>query len=80
MKEGEGVLDIMHGRSRMTIHLASLQCRDGARRVSTDQADIACNICFAIASLVFDLFWRGIIVGSSDNVGEPPLASDGERV
>ena len=32
----------MHGRSRMTIKtLASLQCRDGARRVFTDQVDIA---------------------------------------
>ena len=32
----------MHGRSRMTTEaLASLQCRDGARRVFTDQADIA---------------------------------------
>ena len=36
------------GRSRMTIvvcgvTLASLQCRDGACRVLTDEADIACT-------------------------------------
>ena len=30
---------IFYGRGRMT--LAPLQCRDGARRVFTDQADIA---------------------------------------
>ena len=40
---GGGVLIIMHGRSRMNIDLASLQCRDGARRVFTDEADIACT-------------------------------------
>ena len=32
---------VMHGRSRVT--LASLQCRDRARGVLTDQADIACT-------------------------------------
>ena len=35
------VLDLMHGRSRMT--LVSLHCRDGACRVFTDLADIACT-------------------------------------
>ena len=35
----------MRSRSSKTIHqaLATLQCRDGARRVFTDQADIACT-------------------------------------
>ena len=33
----------MHGRSRTTIDPRTpVQCRDGARRVFTDQADIAC--------------------------------------
>ena len=32
---------VVHGRSRMTKTLASLQCRDGARGVFTDQAGIA---------------------------------------
>ena len=40
---GGGALIIMHRRSRMTVeNLARLQCWDGARRVFTDQADIAC--------------------------------------
>ena len=39
---GGGVYSIfMHGRSRMTIDPHILQCRDGACRVFTDQADIA---------------------------------------
>ena len=38
-----GVLIVSHDRSRMTIDPCILQCRDGARRVFTDQADIACN-------------------------------------
>ena len=36
----------MHGRGDMAIFietLASLRCRVGARRVFTDQADIACT-------------------------------------
>ena len=33
------VLNAMHGRSRMTIDLTSLQCRDGAPRGVIDQAD-----------------------------------------
>ena len=32
-----------HGRSHISIDLESLQCRDGARRVFTEQADIASN-------------------------------------
>ena len=37
----EGCTNSMQNRSRMT--LASRRCRDGARRVFTDQADIACT-------------------------------------
>ena len=43
---GGGVLIVMHGRGDMAIFietLASLRCRVGARRVFTDQADIACT-------------------------------------
>ena len=41
---GGGVLDLMHGRSHMSIDpLASLQYWDGARRVFTEQADVACT-------------------------------------
>ena len=36
-RTGGGGTHLMHGRSRMTIDLAYLQCRDGARRVFTDQ-------------------------------------------
>ena len=34
----------MRGRNRMTINprIPTVQCRDGARRVFTNQADIAC--------------------------------------
>ena len=38
-----GVLIVTHGRSRMTIALASLKCPDGERPVSTDQTHIACT-------------------------------------
>ena len=39
-----GALDIMHGRSRMAVDPGiPTQCRDGVRRVFTDQADIACT-------------------------------------
>ena len=34
------LLIVMHGRSRRTIESQSIQCRDGARRVFTYQADI----------------------------------------
>ena len=37
---GRGCTQVAHGRSRMTIDLL---CRDGAHRVFTNQADIACN-------------------------------------
>ena len=41
---GGGVLDSMQGCSRMTIDPpAPLQCRDGGRRVLTDQTDNACT-------------------------------------
>ena len=41
---GVGVLEYhAHGRSRMTIDPRILQCRDGARRVFTDQANFACT-------------------------------------
>ena len=40
---GEGVLDIMHGRSRMTIDPRVLTIRDGASRGFTDRIDIACT-------------------------------------
>lgn len=33
---------VMHGCTRLAIDIASLQCQDGARRVFTGQADIAC--------------------------------------
>ena len=33
----------MHGRSYTTIKLRIPKCRDGARRVFTDRADIACT-------------------------------------
>ena len=40
---GGGVLDIEHGRSRVIIDSRiSFHCQNGARRVFTDQADIAC--------------------------------------
>ena len=35
------VFDLMHGRSRMILDPRTLQGRDGARWVFTDQADIA---------------------------------------
>ena len=38
-----GVLIIMHGRNRMTIDPRVPTMRKGARRVFTDQADIACT-------------------------------------
>ena len=38
---GGGLLIVMHGRSPMTIDpRISVECRDGARRASTEQADI----------------------------------------
>ena len=40
-RRGGGGIQFVHGPSRMT--LASLLCRDGARRVFTNQADIACT-------------------------------------
>ena len=40
-REGEGCAHVMHDRCRMTIDPAG--CRDRARRVFTDQADIACT-------------------------------------
>ena len=43
--EGEGCTQFVHARSRMTIDSripTMLLCRDGARRVFTNQADIAC--------------------------------------
>ena len=49
-REGGGVIHFRHNRSHVTIDprtptmliLAPLQCRDGARRVFTDQAGVAC--------------------------------------
>ena len=35
-----GSTHVMHGRSCMAIAVASLQCRDGARRVFTDQGEL----------------------------------------
>ena len=40
---GGGVTRFMHSRSLQTIDLAPLQRQDSARRVFTDQADIACT-------------------------------------
>lgn len=34
----------MHGRSLRPLTIASLQCREAAHRVITDQADIACTM------------------------------------
>ena len=39
---GGGCTQFVHGRSRMTIDPRTL-CREGARRVFTNQADIACT-------------------------------------
>ena len=41
---GTGCTQLVHGRSRMTTGpRIPLLCRDGARRVFIDQADIACT-------------------------------------
>ena len=40
---GGGCTHVMHGRSRMTIDPRIPFCRDGARRVFTDQEDIVCT-------------------------------------
>ena len=57
----------MHGRSRRTIILASLQYWDGARRVFTDQADIASTMASAKRREVFgeSVFPVSIITGQS---------------
>ena len=43
MEVRSGVLIVMHGVVVRPQTLASLQCRDGARRVFIDQAEIACT-------------------------------------